>query len=60
MPSLPGGPPAFIMSGLQTSIEKGLMNQETKVSEGDGAGGANYMWPGHRWTTLKEYLQRDM
>ncbi|KAL1726529.1 hypothetical protein EV714DRAFT_169956, partial [Schizophyllum commune] len=60
VPSLPGGPPAFILSGLQTSIEKGLMNQETKVSEGDGAGGANHMWPGHRWTMLNEYLQRDM
>ncbi|KAL1750480.1 hypothetical protein FB107DRAFT_279594 [Schizophyllum commune] len=60
VPSLPDGPPAFILSGLQTSIEKGLMNQETKVSEGDGANGANHMWPGHRWTTLEEYLQRDM
>ncbi|KAI4518731.1 NAD(P)-binding protein [Schizophyllum commune Loenen D] len=35
VPPLPGGPPAFVLSGLQTSIEKGLMNQETKVGEGD-------------------------
>ncbi|KAL1659999.1 hypothetical protein GGF50DRAFT_119353 [Schizophyllum commune] len=53
VPSLPGGPPAFILLGLQAGIEKGLMNQEAKISEGDGAGGANHMWPGHRWTTLK-------
>ncbi|KAI5884823.1 NAD(P)-binding protein [Schizophyllum commune H4-8] len=60
VPSLPGGPPPFIMSGLQTSIEKGLMNQDTKVGENDGAGGADHMWPGHRWTTMKEYLQCNM
>ncbi|KAL1701559.1 hypothetical protein EV121DRAFT_282563 [Schizophyllum commune] len=53
VPLLPGGPPAFILLGLQAGIEKGLMNQEAKISEEDGAGGANHMWPGHRWTTLK-------
>ncbi|KAL1696455.1 hypothetical protein GGG16DRAFT_121236 [Schizophyllum commune] len=44
------------LAHAQTFVERGLLNTETKVCEGDGAGGANHLWKGHKWTTVKESL----
>ncbi|KAI4528541.1 NAD(P)-binding protein [Schizophyllum commune Loenen D] len=44
------------LAHAQTFVERGLLNTETKVCEGDGAGGANHLWRGHKWTTVKESL----
>ncbi|KAI5828672.1 NAD(P)-binding protein [Schizophyllum commune Tattone D] len=44
------------LAQAQTFVERGLLNTETKVCEGDGAGGANHLWKGHKWTTVKECL----
>ncbi|KAL1662427.1 hypothetical protein GGF50DRAFT_128771 [Schizophyllum commune] len=44
------------LAQAQTFVERGLLNTETKVREGDGAGGANHLWRGHKWTTVKESL----
>ncbi|KAL1757604.1 hypothetical protein FB107DRAFT_289170 [Schizophyllum commune] len=44
------------LAHAQTFVERGLLNTETKVCEGDGAGGANHLWKGHSWTTVKESL----
>ncbi|KAL1729905.1 hypothetical protein EV714DRAFT_237139 [Schizophyllum commune] len=52
-----GGLPAYILTALQTVIEQGLLNKNKKLEEGDGAGGANHLWEGHHWTTLKEFLK---
>ncbi|TRM60847.1 hypothetical protein BD626DRAFT_632284 [Schizophyllum amplum] len=47
----------FFLDQLQTLVEKGYLNTETKLVDGDGSGGANGLWEGHRWTTLKETLK---
>ncbi|KAI4523474.1 hypothetical protein K525DRAFT_282642 [Schizophyllum commune Loenen D] len=39
-----------------TFNERGLLNTETKIVDGDGAGGANHLWKGHKWTGVKEGL----
>ncbi|KAI4528559.1 hypothetical protein K525DRAFT_250911 [Schizophyllum commune Loenen D] len=41
---------------LQNFVERGLLNTETKICDGDGAGGANDLWKGHTWKSVKESL----
>ncbi|KAL1745182.1 hypothetical protein HDZ31DRAFT_36998 [Schizophyllum fasciatum] len=52
-----GGLPSAALATLQSVIEQGLLSLDTKVGEGDGAGGANHLWQGHHWTTLQEFLK---
>ena len=48
--------PVVFLGQIQTFIERGLLNTETKVVDGDGAGGAMHLWKGHKWTGVKEAL----
>ncbi|KAL1679401.1 hypothetical protein EV122DRAFT_277197 [Schizophyllum commune] len=48
--------PVVFLGQIQTFIERGLLNTETKIVDGDGAGGANHLWKGHKWTGVKEGL----
>ncbi|KAL1745175.1 hypothetical protein HDZ31DRAFT_36994 [Schizophyllum fasciatum] len=58
IPVVKGGPfaPDFLAE-VQRLIELGLLNTDTRLGEGDGAGGANHLWENHHWTTTKEFLQ---
>ncbi|TRM60830.1 hypothetical protein BD626DRAFT_571533 [Schizophyllum amplum] len=56
IPGVEGVRTAFIAQ-LQKFIEKGYLNTETKLADGDGSGGANALWEDHRWTPLKETLK---
>ncbi|KAL1762059.1 hypothetical protein FB107DRAFT_268352 [Schizophyllum commune] len=49
--------PSEFVAELQRVTERGLLSIDTVVGEGDGAGGANGLWEGHHWTTVKEYLE---
>ncbi|KAL1673109.1 hypothetical protein EV122DRAFT_255388 [Schizophyllum commune] len=49
--------PSEFVAELQHVTERGLLSIDTVVGEGDGAGGANGMWEGHHWTTVKAYLE---
>lgn len=53
----PEGVPAAFLAHLQTLIDMGYLNTETKLVDDDGSGGANGLWEGHRWTPLKEFLK---
>ena len=58
IPVSPGIPlPSELVAELQRVTERGLLSIDTVVGEGDGAGGANGLWEGHHWTTVKEYLE---
>ena len=46
---------AFLQQ-LQNFVERGLLNTKTKICDGDGAGGANDLWKGHTWKSVKESL----
>ncbi|KAL1748846.1 hypothetical protein HDZ31DRAFT_29001 [Schizophyllum fasciatum] len=48
---------ATFLAQAQTFVERGLLNTETRICDGDGAGGASHLWKGHRWTTVKDCLQ---
>ncbi|KAL1695462.1 hypothetical protein GGG16DRAFT_109130 [Schizophyllum commune] len=48
--------PVVFLGQIQTFIERGLLNTQTKVVDGDGAGGAMHLWKGHKWTGVKEAL----
>ncbi|KAI5824072.1 NAD(P)-binding protein [Schizophyllum commune Tattone D] len=45
------------LADLQSAIDRGLLSKDKKVTDNDGAGGANHLWEGHRWTTVKEFLK---
>ncbi|KAI5894657.1 NAD(P)-binding protein [Schizophyllum commune H4-8] len=51
--------PSEFVEELQRVTERGLLSIDTVIGEGDGAGGANDLWEGHHWTTVKEYLKGD-
>ncbi|TRM70020.1 hypothetical protein BD626DRAFT_554261 [Schizophyllum amplum] len=55
---VPEGPLTSSFVGeLQTLVDKGWLNTETRFVDGDGSGGANALWEGHHWTTLREFLK---
>ena len=48
---------AGFLAALQSAIDRGLLSKDKKVTDNDGAGGANHLWEGHHWTTVKEFLK---